>query len=236
MNAKKLLAIVTVVALAAGAFAQGGGRGQGRMGFRMGGAMGANPLNLLRRDDVKDELKITSDQTSKIQELQQKSGERQRQAMQDAGVNFGGGGGGFQMDDATRKKLTDAMAKVGEETQKDVDAILTPEQTKRLKELTVQRLGNSAITVPQYQKDLNVTDAQKTKVADLQKKQMDAMQALGQKMRDQEIDMNGFREAMEKNNKIMEDELGKLLTDAQKAKLKELGGKPFTFKEDGPGF
>ena len=37
---------------------------------------------------------------------------------------------------------------------------------------------------------------------------------------------------MKKNGEILDSEIGKLLTDAQKAKLKEMGGKKFERKDD----
>lgn len=228
MNAKKLVAILAVMALAAGVFAQGGG-GRGQRGFGRGFG---GPLQLLNRDDVKDELKLTSDQTSKVADLQGKQRQRMQDAMQSAGIQFGGGGGGgFQMSDEDRKKMTAALAKVNEDTQKDIDGILTPDQSKRLKELTVQRAGNSIIGNPMFQKELNVTDDQKAKIADLQAKQQQAMMSLFQ---NQDMSREDRQAAMEKNTKIMNDELAKLLTDDQKKKIVEMSGKPFTFK-DNPG-
>jgi len=221
MNAKKLVAILTVMALAAGVFAQGGGRGGQR------GMFGGGPLGLLRRDDVKDELKITADQTTKLTELQQKSRDAMRQAMQDSGVQFGGG----QISAEDRKKLGDAMAKANAELQKEVEAILTPEQTKRLKELTVQRTGNGVANDPSFQKDLGITDDQKAKLASLQQKQQEAMMAMFQ---NQDLSPEDRRAAMEKNQEIMKTEIDKILTDDQKAKLKAMAGAPFTFK-DNPG-
>ena len=50
-----------------------------------------------------------------------------------------------------------------------------------------------------------------------------------------ELDREQTRPLMEKNRKIMDTELGKILTDAQKAKLKDMGGKPFTQEPEEDG-
>ena len=66
------------------------------------------------------------------------------------------------------------------------------------------------------------------------------MQAIGQKVQNQEIDQDAARAAMQKNNDVMKDELGKILTADQASKLAAMGGKPFTFdtsldNQRGPG-
>jgi len=225
MNAKKLVAIFSVMALVAGALAQGGGGGRGGQRGMFG--RGGGSLGLLRRDDVKDELKITADQTAKLTELNDQQRTRMQEAFQSSGVQFGGG----PPDEATQKKMQEVMAKVTEQTQKDVDAILTPEQSKRLKELVVQRTGNGIANDPMFQKDLGITDDQKAKLASLQAKQREAMMSLFQ---NQDMSREDRQAAMEKNTKIMNDEIDKILTDDQKAKVKTMGGAPFTFK-DNPG-
>lgn len=207
------------MALAAGVFAQGG-----RGGFGQRGGFGGGPLQLLRRDDVKDELKLTSDQTSKINDLQQASRQKSMDAFQSAGIQFGGG----PPDADTRKKMNEVMVKLNEQTQKDVDAILTPEQSKRLKELTVQRAGNAIANNPMFQKEIGITDEQKAKLADLQEKQQAAMMSL---FSNQDMSREDRQAAMEKNTKIMADEIAKVLTDDQKKKITEMGGAPFTFKD-----
>jgi Spy/CpxP family protein refolding chaperone len=224
MNAKKVIAILAVMAFAVGAMAQGRG------GFRqMGGMMGGqgNATGLLRRDDVKDDLKLTDDQKSKLADVLDKARARQREAFQNSGFQPG-----TPPSEEQQKKMAETFQKLNEETTKEVNAILTAEQQKRLKEISVQFAGNGIALNPEYQKELGITDEQKAKLADLQKKQGEAMRTLMQKMRDQEIDMQGMREAAEKNGKIMNDEIGKVLTDDQKKKIAEMSGKPFVRKDE----
>ncbi|MGV3618257.1 MAG: hypothetical protein ACO1SV_23260 [Fimbriimonas sp.] len=223
MNLKKIILTVGIIAVVGSAFAQGGGGGQ-RRGM-MGGQMGrGGPAQLLQREEVQTELKLTDDQKTKLSGLQDKMRDKMREM-------FAGGGGGERPDPT---KMREAFTKVNEEIQKEVDAILTPEQQKRLKELSVQRAGNGAVMIPSVAKDLGITDEQKTKIENLQKLQGEATQALFQKMRDGELDGEQMREKMTANQKALDEEIGKVLTEAQKTKLKEMAGKPFTFSPDRP--
>jgi hypothetical protein len=81
------------------------------------------------------------------------------------------------------------------------------------------------------QKDLGFTADQKAKIEDLFKKQQEANAALREKMQSGEIDRSEIMERMQNNNKILGDEIQKLLTDAQKAKLKEMQGPEFKRSE-----
>jgi len=221
MKLVKFVTIIAVAAVAVSAFAQGGG-GQRRGGF-------GNPFavtSLLGRDEVKDELKLTTDERTKLTDLQTSMGQKRREMFQNLGIQFGP-----NMSDDDRKKMTDAGAKLTADQIKEIAGILTPDQFKRLKEISLQHEGNAAAADPVFQADLNITDDQKAKIGELQKKQIAAMMELGQKMRDGEMDQDGMRAAMAKNTEIMNSEIGKLLTDDQKAKIKSMGGAPFTLKE-----
>lgn len=214
MNFKKISLTLVVMALAMGAFAQRGG------GFGQRGGFGNGPLQLVNRDDVKDELKITADQTTKLQELQ----EKQRSEMRDARQNMGGGG----FNEETMKKMAELQAKLAGEASKELDTILTPDQNKRLKELVFQRSGYSIVNNALYQDELGVTADQKAKLATLQQQQMEAMRGL---FTNQDMSREERQAAFEKNNKIMQDEIAKILTDDQKKKIETGKGKPFTFKD-----
>lgn len=216
---QKLLFITFALALTVSAMAQG------RRGF--GGGFG--PATVINRDEVKEELKLTDEQKTKLSDLNDSSQSKRREVFQSLGIDF------RNMSDDDRKKMQDAMQKLNSDTLTEIKAILTADQYKRLREISIQAEGASAIADPEFQKDLNVTDEQKTKVATLQKKQQDAMRELFQKMQDGELDREAMREAMTKNGAILKDEMAKLLSEEQKAKLKALSGAPFKLKEDAPG-
>lgn len=218
----KSVLVLGVAVLAAVSLAQGGGggRGQGRGMFGRGGG-DATGVFLLQRADVSDEIKLTEDQKTKLQAQRDGMRDKFREAMQGA--------------NGDRDAMQKAMAKVMEENNKATLALLTDDQKKRLKELAIQRLGNGAALTPDVQKDLGVTDDQKAKIKELQDKQTEANTALFEKVRNQEISREDMQASMKKNTDTLNAEIGKILTDAQKSKLKDMGGKPFTFKDETPG-
>jgi len=208
---KKWIVTILAVALCAAAMAQRGGGMFGR---------GGGTAQLLGRHDVQKELNLSDDQKTKLEALRQKQREDMQAFFQ---ANAPADGGRPDM-----SKLQPEMEKMRKDQQKEVDAILTADQSKRLKEISIQLGGVGVITRPEIQTDLGFTDDQKAQVKSLQDKQQAAMQEIREKMQSGELDREQMRPLMEKNRKIMDDELGKILTEAQKAKLKELGGKTFT--------
>lgn len=212
MFLKKLIVIVAVAALVGSAIAQPGGGGGRQRGGGRGGNMNT-PVGLLNRADVQKDLAITDDQKAKLTEIRTASRQKMTDARQAAG------------DD--QQAMHAAMQKVTEEISKDQLAVLTDDQKKRLMEIFVQVRGTQSILNADVQKALELSDDQKTKITDLQKRQQQANQEIRAKQQDQSIDQQEAQAQMQKNNKVLADELEKVLTDAQKAKLKDMGGKPF---------
>jgi hypothetical protein len=235
MKFTKAIAIVAVTALTIGAFAQGGGGGgrggqgrggQGRM-MMMGGGGGVMPATfLLQRDDVQADLKLTSEQKDKLDAIRTKSMEKMREVFTAGGGGNGGGGGGgrgFQLSDEQRK----TMEKMNEETTKEVNAVLTPDQVKRVRQIGIQLAGTRAVMSAEVAKEIGVSEEQSKKIADLATKQREANQAIQEKVRAGELDREEAQAKREGNNKVLDEEINKVLTDAQKAKLKELAGPEF---------
>lgn len=220
----KLMVACAVLSSAALVAAQGGGgggggRGQGRGGFGQGmfGGYDATGLRLLNRADVQRDLGVTDDQKTKLQALQPQRGGG-------GGGGFGGGGGGGGADAEARRA---EMEKRNVETRAKIAEVLKPEQVTRLQEINVQLAKNRAILNADVQKTLGVTDDQKKKIEDLNRKMMEANMGLFQQMRDGSMTQDQLRESMVKNNETMNAELGKILTAEQAAKLKAMGGKEF---------
>ncbi|MEQ1934113.1 MAG: hypothetical protein ABL962_09570, partial [Fimbriimonadaceae bacterium] len=186
-------------------------------GFGRGGGGGGAPEVTLRADVAK-ELKITDDQKTKIIAARAGMGEKIREVFTSAGGD--------------REAMQKGMADVMTASEKEVNAVLTETQKVRLKELWIQRQGSNAIQNEGVQKDLGFTDAQKAKIKELNDKSMEAMTALFEKMRNQEIEREQMQEAMAKNQEVMKTELAKILTADQAAKLKAMGGVAFTFDKD----
>jgi hypothetical protein len=222
----KAVLAIAVSAIACASFAQGGGGGGGRgfgggqRGMMGGGAADSNGYNLLQRADVQGELALTTEQKGKLDTIRTE----QREAMREMFQNGGGGG--------DREAMMKEMQKFQEGQNKKFAAVLTADQIKRLKELAIQRAGFGAVNFPDVAKAVGLTDEQKAKIKELQGKQQEAMQGLMEKMRAGEIERTEIQGIMKKNTDAMNTEMGKILTDDQKSKLKEMGGKAFTFKEE----
>jgi hypothetical protein len=220
---KKLLIGIAVLALAIFSQAQ---RGQG-MGMMMGQG-GGNPLMLLAREDVQEDLALTSEQKEKLLEFTGQEAMRNRfmKFMQDSGMSFED-----MRSEEGRKKLAPMMEKMQADMKKEIEAVMTPAQVKRLGEINVQFNGNRSVMQKDIAKALAITEAQQTKIDALNKGVGEARRALMEKMRNQELSMEEFQEKNKKNDDILNTEIGKVLTDAQKAKLSEMGGKKFVRKD-----
>ncbi len=233
MKFARNLIVISLLAVTSLALAQGGGgqgRGQGRGGFGQGRGGGMTPMTLLMRADVRKDLDLSEEQISKVEALQPQRGQGGAgggQRGQGGGQRQGGGQGG-QMTDEQRAAMQEAARKRAEEQKAAIAAILKPEQVTRLSEIGYQLQGNMALMQADTQKALGLDEKQIASIKDLQTKQQEAMQALMQKMRDQELTREELQEKMTKNTDIMKAELGKILKADQAAKLKAMGGtKPF---------
>ncbi|MCS7015476.1 MAG: hypothetical protein NZM42_05065 [Gemmatales bacterium] len=176
-----------------------------RPGFGRGLA-GANRFFLLTQESVQADLKLTDEQKSKIRTLQ----EEQRQAFRDL-ANLG------------REERAKRMRELTEKTDKELSTLLKPEQAKRLNQIQLQlrlRQGNygAILNDPEIVAQLNLTSEQKEKVQQIN--------AEGEKLR--ESFQAGNREEIFKRLQELRGKYESVLTEQQKARLKELGGEPFT--------
>lgn len=207
---KSLLALALVALTASPALAQrggGGGFGGGMMG---GGAM------LLSNAGVQDELKLTDDQKSKVNDLAEKAREKARDAFQGL-------------------EGQERMAKVRElnaDTMKSAAEILKPEQVARLKGIQYQAQGVGAFQDEELQKALKLTDDQKSEMASIARESME-------KARDARESAGDDREAaMAKMREIRKDALAKAeskLNAEQKAEFAKLLGAPYEVRFEGRG-
>lgn len=232
----KWVLLATMLAAFAVANAQGGGGGGGRGGFGQGrgGGMGMDqgPAGMVNRADVQADLGLNDDQKKKLADLREKQLAAMREQFGGGRGGGGGAGGGGGFDPAEMQKR---MREAAAQNEKDVNAILTPEQQKRLFEIYVQVQGNRAILNEKVQTELGLTADQKAKIKTLQDNQAAARQAVMEKMRNGEIERDQVQELNQKNNEIMNTELGKVLTSDQAAKLKSMGGKEFKASEQPRG-
>ncbi len=198
-----------------------GGRGGFGGGFGGGGFGGGGGVTALLQDEaVRTELDLVDEQVTKLQEIGTKIREDVQASFQ--GIDFG------SFRDLSEDERNARMAEIREkadkitaEGQKEIDAVLLPHQRERLKQLQVQsqmRFGaDQALSRDPLAKDLGITEAQKEQ---LQAKQQEIEAALNEKIA--------------KLRTEAREELFKVLTTEQQAKLTAMIGKPFTFT-GGPG-
>ncbi|MGE0001580.1 MAG: Spy/CpxP family protein refolding chaperone [Fimbriimonadaceae bacterium] len=219
-KATTLLGFIAVFVLSASAFAQGGGqgRGQGR-GMMMGGGTQSRSM-LLGRTDVQADLKLTDKQKSDLQAAQEAAAEEMRNRMEEMRNN--GGGGGFD-----REAMRAEMEAFQKKQDEKIKAIVTTEQWNRLGEIQIQLAGPRAALIPEVQKSLDLSGSQKNSLDALMEKQRQANQELMQRMRDGEIEREQLGELRAQNDKILGEEIAKILTGEQNELLKKMGGAPF---------
>ena len=219
----RTLLVVAVAALAAASSAQGfrGGMMRAFSGGPMAQAM------LLNRPDVQEELKISDEQKGKLDEQRASIRQRMQSLFQ--------GGGGFGGDEASRRTMMTKMQDVFEGAAKDALSVLSDDQRKRLKELTIQSAGSRAVLQADVSKELGVTEAQKARIDELQRYQEEATSGLFEQRQNGEIDTEQMQTSMAGNTKKMDAEIAKVLTPAQRDKLKAMGGAAFEFKDPKPG-
>jgi Spy/CpxP family protein refolding chaperone len=203
----KIAVLGALCAMAVGAFAQG--RGGMRGGFQQ------NKYMLLRSKDIQTDLKLSDDQVKKLTDLQTKQQEDMRSAFQNAQAS------GSPPDPAEMKKINDGYTS-------QFDAVLTGDQKMRLDQLFVQWQKGRALTNEEVQNKLGLSDDQKAKIKDLMDKYNEANRALFQKVQNQEISREDMQTTMKQNTDTLNDQLGKVLTDSQTAKFKDMQGAPFT--------
>jgi hypothetical protein len=198
------------VAILATAVLTGSAYAQRQGGFGRGGGGGAGQL--LRMPEVQTELKLSDDQKTKITAwAETQRGQR-------------GQGGGQDLSPEER------AARRAEQRAKETEAlkkILNEDQMKRLKQLTLQRAGLSALGETPVQEELKLTSDQKSKVDAVLQEQRAAMREAFQDGGGG--DPQAARAKMEEMRKKSNEKLEAILTADQKTQWKAMLGTPFTF-------
>ena len=209
----------------------GGGRGgAGMFGGGMFGGGGQNQLFLLRNPEVQKDLELSDEQKENAEKLLASYGEDQREAMEKLGVDFGAL---RELPDAEREKkmkeMGDAQAKVNEKYQAKLSELLKPEQSKRLKQISVQAAGPMALRNDEIVKTLKLSDEQKQDIAKIMDESAQSMRrGFGQGGQEGgDVDFQARMEQMRKANEARDAKILAVLTEEQQKQLDELKGKPF---------
>jgi hypothetical protein len=178
---------------------------QQRQGRGFGG-MGLGTLFYLTQKSVQEELKMSDEQIKKVTELQ----EKQREAFQG-------------LRDLSQEERRTKMQENAKAQSEAIAKLLDAKQLKRAKQIALQQQVSRALAFTlnneEIAKELKITDEQKDKIRDIQMKSFEELRDLG---RDEEAAKKRQEVMKATNEKVMG-----LLTDEQKAKLKEMQGEPF---------
>lgn len=204
----KRLLVFVVAALALQAFAQTG------QNFATPAADLSGALRLLIRDDVREDIGLTPEQKQRVDALRKETTDGERQV--------------FMKDPRGQSAASkEQLAALQKKFQDGIEAILTPAQISRLKEIDVQLQGNMAADNPGVAETLGLTDEQKGKIKELNEAHAADIRSILGRVREREISSSAGIKEMQARNDRLNEEVGKVLTAEQLVKLRELGGKTF---------
>ncbi len=207
--AKLAVAFGLTICLSSAANAQGpGGRGMG----------GGGGINLLTNKSVQKELKLTDEQIEKATKAATEMREKMTEKRQ-------------ELQGLEGEEMAAIQKEMGVESKKLTDAILKPEQTKRLEQITLQQSGFRAFATPDVQSKLKFNDEQKNKIKDLSDEAQGQMRELFQSAQGGGDRAEMMKKMTELNKQNNEKALA-VLTAEQKKAWKELTGEPFTIVQE----
>lgn len=162
-------------------------------------------LILLRQKSVRQDLGLAPEHTSKIFEFTAKQYDAGREAA--------------KLGQDERRKKFEALKQENEQFLKEN---LTPEQRKRLDQITLQVVGLLWLSRPEIARELNLTDEQRQKAKELREQTRKEARDLF-RTSDRQERRAKYAKLHEETHK----KLNELLTEDQRAKWKELVGRPF---------
>ncbi|MBL9122515.1 MAG: hypothetical protein JNG90_02705 [Planctomycetaceae bacterium] len=227
-----IFAAMVVLMPAEQAWAQRPGGGQrGGAGGRMGmlNSPGLNQLFLLRNPSVQTELRLTDEQKTKSAAL----GDKVQQEMQGVFAELG------ELDPEDREAKLVEVRKMAAERGKavagELGAILTAEQTARLKQINLQMRGMGALADPDVAAELKLSNEQTKQLAAIREENDAASRELFREARDSGGDREAIRTKMADLRKSGTDKAMAVLTAEQKAQFEKMQGPKAEIRFEGPG-
>lgn len=207
-----LCGVSTVRAQGSVQFAQGSAGGDMRWAYAS--PMGQN-LSWLLYPQIQSELDLVPDQKAAIEKIRNEMNTKLQESYKEL----------KDVEPAERqKKYYEMYVKLGAETDKRVEEVLLPHQSKRIRQIGLQmRLANSgygsaaALNSEDIAKELGITPEQ---IEELKKREVELRQEIQEKT----------REFYKKLNEESREKLMSVLTSAQRQKLKDLEGDKFELK------
>jgi len=195
---------------------------QAAEGRRGGGMMMRGSfLGLLGSEQVQQELKLSEEQKTKVQEVTQKLREEMKE--QYAGLRDS------QDREQARAKMTELSEQLDSKARTQLQDVLSREQMRRLYQIRTQVRGAVAsLNNSRTAERLQLTEEQKKKVAELDKTVQDKLSAAFSGLRDASADQRGARMAeLGKIRRDADEQALGLLTAEQKEAFQKMQGEKF---------
>jgi Spy/CpxP family protein refolding chaperone len=188
---------------------------------------GTDPLHLLQTAKVKQELKITDEQSAKLAKVADKYDREAASKL-----------GNVRMDVLTgqeklgkQQEIRETEDKLIETSRKEVSAILTPDQLNRLKQILLQVNGAEALQDKEVAKKIGITPEESAKLQKLQlqtnatlRSSLGTQRSSGQ---EQTQLLGANIQAADKIDNQAQEQYLRALTPEQKQKFDGLVGAPF---------
>jgi Spy/CpxP family protein refolding chaperone len=186
---------------------------------RAPGGRGTGSRQIIQNESVHKELKLSAEQIRKLKTIPEEVRELLKADFAEMVALEG---------DERRTKSKYVRKRYTEEYLKAMAHVLTPEQMKRLNQISLQHSGVQMFAEPDVEKALSLTDKQKTELKTIMQEAQRATFEIIQKLDDKEA-------AADKVAAMNKDSIKKaagLLTSTQQEALKDLLGAPFEVKVD----
>lgn len=202
----------------------------------MGGdKQGSDPVSFLLDDQVKKEVKFTDEQSAELKKVRDEVRDTTSAKLKAMGLD--------KLDTEGKKAKIKESGKEIEailnESRAKIEKIIKPEQSKRLKEIVLQRFGWGPLTSELFSADLKLTDKQKADLRTIGEQMQTKNQTgwelpTGDEANRTKI-LNDNHKRMEAILKDVNEQSLAVLTAAQKATLDKLKGAPFAYVTPAPG-
>ena len=215
--ANLVLSLVVLALLAGPASAQERKDGGERGGADRGPALGM----LLTNTSVQEELKLSDEQTKKVDAAVSEVRQKHREDIE-------------KLRDASgsdrAERWGELRRKIDEETREATRGVLQPEQVRRLRQIRMQARGADALASPRLQEALDLTSEQKAKIHEINE---DGHEDAREIFREAGEDRAGAMKKLQALHKETLERASAVLTAKQKEQWKEMTGEPFQIRWEG---
>lgn len=211
-------ALAVILAVDSEAFAQREGRGGGRR-------REVNSIAVAVRDEVQQELALSSEQKTKLQQIADDYRSQADSLFE--GVRE------LPREERNAKmaELMEQREKLAADAEKKLAEVLNADQVKRLNQIVYQALGGRALAREDVAKELALSNEQREKVATIIASENEKRRQLFRDAQGGGVDREQMREKSRELRDQINNEALAVLTDDQKQKFTALQGEKFELQE-----